>query len=110
MYEFFRNGLNATESFLKMPLNIIGNAFGGQGTIKEWTNISQDLIGIPFKSVRRALDRAEGKEVECEACGGATLRNITVNPEVTVVSDGVVEPGQDQKKAVLHVTGLLCDA
>lgn len=38
------------------------------------------------------------------------IKNITVNPQVSVLSDEVAPEGYFGRKLILHVTGLLCDA
>ncbi|MHB8170410.1 MAG: hypothetical protein ACYDG6_02575 [Thermincolia bacterium] len=37
-----------------------------------------------------------------------TLKNIFVNPKANLVTDEIIGPESDRRKAVINVTGLLC--
>lgn len=120
MLEIIKEGIKLNQSLALLPLKAVRKLVGEKNTrAKQMIDVAEDMVGMPFVSAANAIDhsipacqdrncqaRADRNPGSRDFSGGPSIRNVLVNPEVTVVSDADIAVGQ--KKAVLTVTGLLC--
>lgn len=105
MEDLFKKGIDLTESIVLWPFRTARELAKGNPKLKEAINITEDVVDLPFQMARRLLNKEPSYG---EAQGAPSLNNILVNPAVRIVSDKQLE--FDQRRAVLEVTGLLCEA
>lgn len=115
MLDLIKEGIKLNQSLALLPLKALRRLVDDRNTTaKQAIDVAEDIVSTPFVAAARAIEnntaRCPAKTVkttECKVSGGPTVKNIWVNPEVTVFSDVETKPGE--RKAVLTVTGLLCD-
>lgn len=120
MLDIIKEGIKLNQSLALLPLKAVRKLVGDKNSrARQMVDVAEDIVGMPFIAAAKAIDNSMPacKERNCQAkagqnpegknsAGGPSLRNMLVNPEVTVVSDAGIEDGQ--QRAVLKVTGLLC--
>ncbi|MDT3705136.1 MAG: hypothetical protein ROZ36_19595 [Thermincola sp.] len=118
MREIIKEGIKLNQSLALLPLKAARELAGDQNQgVKQMVDMAEDMVSMPFVAATKIIDnsRPDCKNMNCQADtdehagsdrGGPSLRNVWVNPEVTVFSD--VEINDGQKRAILTVTGLLC--
>lgn len=113
MLDIIREGIKLNKSLALLPLKAIRTLIDDRNTsAKQMVDATEDFVSMPFVAASRALDSScrscAGKE--SKTCltrqGGPSAKNVWVNPEVNVFSDVEIKPGE--RRAILHVTGLLC--
>ena len=105
MQDLINKGINLTESIVLWPFRTAQELAKGSPGLKEAFHIAEDLVDIPFERARKILDKRQ--VVRRAGDTGPALSNIFVSPEVTVISDS---PYREERRAIIRVTGLLCEA
>ncbi|MHB9095238.1 MAG: hypothetical protein ACYC21_11240 [Eubacteriales bacterium] len=114
MLDIIKEGIKLNQSLALLPLKAVRKLVNDKNTgAKQLVDVAEDMVSMPFMAASKAIDNTcqpcSGETRESQACqtaGGPDLKNVWVNPEVTVFSDVEVKPGQ--RRALLTVTGLLC--
>lgn len=114
MLDIIKEGIKLNQSLALLPLKAARRLVDDKNTgVKQMIDVAEDVVSMPFviagKVVENSTRPCSGKDgAGCASStgGGPTVRNIWVNPEVTVFSDVEVKPGE--RRAILNVTGLLC--
>lgn len=114
MLDLIKEGIKLNQSLALLPLKAVRRLVDEKNTgAKQMVDVAEDFVSIPFTAASKALDSTcrscseESESKKCQtSCGGPSAKNIMVNPEVAVFSDVEVKPGE--RRAILHVTGLLC--
>ncbi len=113
MLDIVKEAIKLNQSLALLPLKAARNLISDKNTgAKQMVDIAEDFVSMPFVAASRAVEntcRTCVRETEHDsACSprGPGLRNILINPEVTVFSD--VERAPGERRAILTVTGLLC--
>ncbi len=114
MLELLRRGVESAENLAVLPIQTLERIFGNNPTVlKDTFQMTEEIIRLPFKAVNGAvemLDERSTDKTDQQRRGGPTLRNVTVNPDISVVSDELINPNTAERRAVIRVTGLLCGA
>gem|GEM_PF-1912104 len=124
MLDIIKEYLKLNRSLVLLPLKAARRLTDDRNTgARQMMDFAEDVVSAPFVAAEKAIDNscrncAAGSNgtvssaAETTMAGitasGPGLRNVLVNPEVTVSSDSEPEPGL--RKSVLTVTGLLCGA
>lgn len=119
MMDIIKEGIKLNQSLALLPLKVARKLAGDKNQgVKQFVDIAEDMVSMPFVAATKIIDNSmpEVNKRKCQpnACkkladasrGGPSIRNVWVDPEVTVISD--VDIGDGQKRAILSVTGLLC--
>ncbi len=112
MLDIVKEGIKIYQSVALFPLRAARRLIDDRNTgARQIVDIAEDFISMPFAAATRAIDNTcqpcgVKKNPAGDSAGGPALRNIWVDPEVTVFSDVETKPGE--RRAVLTVTGLLC--
>lgn len=116
MLDIIKEGLKLNQSLVLLPLRAVRRLVDDKNTnAKQMVDVAEDFVSMPFVAATRVIDNTckpcqagmEGEHRAASATGGGpTMKNIWVNPEVTVFSDVETRPGE--RRAILTVTGLLC--
>lgn len=105
MPSLLAKGVTLTESIVLWPFRAAQELAKGNPGLKEVFHIAEDLVDIPFERARNILDKRE--VIRKAGDTGPALSNIFVSPEVTIISDC---PFGEERRAIIRVTGLLCEA
>ncbi len=113
MLDIIKEGIRLNQSLALLPLRAARSLISDKNTsAKQMVDIAEDFVSIPFVAAARAIENT------CQTCSkeadrdrscssrGPGIRNIWINPAVTVFSDVELIPGK--RRAILTVTGLLC--
>lgn len=110
MQDIIKEGIKLNQSLALLPLKAVRRLVDDDNTnAKQVVDVVEDLVSAPFVAAVKAIDSSRqtcDADKEAADGGGPTIRNILVNPEVTVFSDVEIKTGQ--RRAILTVTGLLC--
>lgn len=118
MLEIIKEGIKLNQSLALLPLKAARKLVGGKNQgAKQLVDVAEDMVSMPFVTATKVIDNTipdcdrkcqtkDGQKPAGDCHGGPSIRNIWVNPEITVFSDVDINDGQ--KRAVLTVTGLLC--
>lgn len=113
MLDIIKEGIKLTQSLALLPLKAANRLVDEKNTnAKQLVCLAEDFVSIPFAAAGKAVNEASRSindtdtAKDCSSGGGPTLKNLWVNPDVTVFSDVETAPGQ--RRAILQVKGLLC--
>lgn len=114
IFDILKEGIKLNQSLALLPLKAMRRLVDDKNTnAKQMVDVAEDLVSMPFVAASRAIDNTckpctnEEKGKNCKSpAGGPGVKNVLVNPEVTVFSDVELKPGE--RRAILNVTGLLC--
>jgi len=114
MLDLIRKAIRLNRDLAALPFKTAREMLGpNRKRAREALHVAEDIAGIPFQMADRLLDNTFPPEEEPDTAGvkedGPGMRNILVNPEVTVTRDEHVA-GNNYWRAELKVTGLLCEA
>ncbi len=114
MFDIIKEGLKLNQSLAQLPFKAIRQLVDDKNTsAKQMVDVAEDFVSMPFVAASKALEsscrscpaQTAAKKGQ-ESCGGPTVKNIMVTPEVAVFSDVEIKPGE--RRALINVTGLLC--
>lgn len=114
MLDIIKEGLKLNQSLALLPLKAARRLVDDKNTgARQMIDIAEDMVSTPFVAAVKAIDGSArpcaGQNNAGQTCPrgqGPTVRNIWVDPKVTVFSDIEVRPGE--RRTILSVTGLLC--
>lgn len=110
MLDLVKEGIKLNQSLALLPLKAVRRMVNQDNTsAKQVVDVMEDFVSAPFVAAAKAIDNTRkpcSGEKEGGDGAGPTVKNILVNPEITVFSDVETKPGE--RRAILTVTGLLC--
>lgn len=110
MLDLIREGIKAAEGLATIPLRAANELAGPHNpTFGEILSLSERLVRMPFALTLRILSDSEARlDTSATQPDGPGLHNLTVNPQVAVLSDLETQAGTNLHQAELKVAGLLC--
>ncbi len=117
MLSIFKEFIRLNQSLALLPLKAARKLLDDRNTTgKQMMDVAEDLVSTPFVAAGKAIDNGcrqctmkeepHGQRRSAREGRGPGARNVLVDPEVTVLSDAELNPGE--RKVLLSVTGLLC--
>ena len=117
MLSIFKEFIRLNQSLALLPLKAARKLLDDRNTTgKQMVDVAEDLVSTPFVAAGKAIDNGcrqcavkeepYGQRRSAREGRGPGARNILVDPEVTVLADSELKPGE--RKVLLTVTGLLC--
>lgn len=119
MFEIIKEGIKLNQSLALLPLKAARKLAGDKNRgVKQLVDVAEDMVSMPFVAATKVIDNSvpdyKSRDCQTNTCQkstgasavGPSIKNVWVNPEVTVFSDLDIDEGQ--KRAILSVTGLLC--
>lgn len=114
MRDIIKDFIKLNQSAALFPLRAARKLLDDRNTgTKQMIDVAEDVVSAPFVVAEKMVDSFcrscpgnAARSTRRSAGAGPNLRNIWVDPNVEVISDAEVMPGE--RRAELTVTGLLC--
>lgn len=125
MLDLVQEGIKLGEEMAALPWRAAYELLGEKNpTFGKGVKLAEGLVTLPFKMASEVVESMKGEASDVvqtagpgaysaggpgvKSAGGPGLQNLLVNPGVTVLSDQLIGPGPEDRRALFRVTGLLC--
>ena len=113
MLDIVKEYIRLNRSLALLPIRAARKLLDDRNTsARQVADVAEDLVSTPFVAADKAIENScrqcemKQEHEEYSSAAGPGVKNILVDPKVTVLSDTEINSGE--RRALLSVTGLLC--